>query len=76
MTSGHTDAAREIIAAIKLPAGAGRLAPASAQLNGPSGKALDDLFLRPLGFARDDAWLCDLVPHSCLNAKQALALQH
>lgn len=72
---GSQDAAREIIAAIKLPAGAGHLAPASAQLNGPSGQALDDLFLQPLGLSRDDAWLCDLVPHSCMNEKQALALQ-
>jgi uracil-DNA glycosylase len=72
---GSQDAAREIIAAVRIPTGAGRLEPASAQLNGPSGKALADLFLQPLGLSRDDAWLCDLVPHSCMNAKQALALQ-
>jgi uracil-DNA glycosylase len=73
---GSEDAAGEIIARIKLPAGAGRLTtPASAQLNGPSGKALDDLFLKPRGLSRADAWLCDLVPHSCRNDKQALALQ-
>ena len=73
---GNQHAAQEIVSAIRLPAGAGRLAPASAQLNGPSGKALDQLFLEPLGDrAREDAWLCDLVPHSCMNEKQALALR-
>lgn len=72
---GNRDAALEIVSAIQLPAGAGRLAPASAQLNGPSGKALDQLFLQPLGLSREDAWLCDLVPHSCMNEKQALALR-
>ncbi len=72
---GSQDTAQEIISAIRLPQGAGRLSPASAQLNGPSGKALDQLFLQPLGLSRKDAWLCDLVPHSCMNKKQALALQ-
>jgi uracil-DNA glycosylase len=72
---GSLGIAQQIIATIKLPAGAGRLTPASMQLNGPSGKALDELFLQPLGLSRCDAWLCDLVPRSCRNAKQALALQ-
>lgn len=72
---GSRDAAQEIIAAIKLPSGAGRLAPANDQLNGPSGKALDELFLQPFGLSRNDAWLCDLVPYSCMNEKQAAALQ-
>jgi len=72
---GGPEAAEAIIAAIELPDGAGRLVAASAQLNGPSGKALDDLFLAPLGLTRDDAWLCDLVPHSCRNEGQAAALR-
>lgn len=72
---GSRSAAHKIISAIELPHGAGNLTPASDQLNGPSGKALDDLFLHPLELSRDDAWLCDLVPHSCMNDKQALALQ-
>lgn len=71
---GDNDEASAIISAITLPDGAGRLVPASSQLNGPSGIALDDLFLKPLGLAREDAWLCDLVPHSCMNDKQADAL--
>lgn len=72
---GSQEAAEEIICKIKIPDGAGRLMPVGQQLNGPSGKALDELFLRPLGFTRKDAWLCDLVPHSCMNPKQELALK-
>lgn len=72
---GSQDAAQKIISAIRLPVGSGRLVAASAQLNGPSGKALDQLFLQPLGLSRENAWLCDLVPHSCMNKDQALALR-
>ena len=71
---GSQDAAREIIASIRLPKGAGSLEPANDSLNGPSGKTLDTLFLEPLGLSRDDAWLCDLVPHSCMNPRQEAAL--
>lgn len=71
---GSKESAQEIISKIQMPCGAGRLLPASKQLNGPSGKALDELFLAPLGILRDDAWLCDLVPHSCMNEKQIAAL--
>lgn len=73
---GSLSAAQAIVSAISVPAGAGRLEAASEELNGPSGKALDDLFLAPLGFGRGDAWLCDLVPHSCLNPKQEAALHN
>lgn len=72
---GCRTAAQKIIAGIKLPPGAGRLTPASDSLNGPSGKTLDERFLKPLGLSRDDVWLCDLVSHSCMNEKQALALK-
>lgn len=71
---GCPDEAKQIIDTIIVPAGAGRLLPASKQLNGPSGIALDELFLEPLGFTREDAWLCDLVPHSCMNPNQEQAL--
>ena len=68
------DGVETIIGGIAIPACAGRLVPATAQLNGPSGQALDDKMLKPLGLTRGDTWLCDLVPHTCLNPKQKAAL--
>ncbi|WP_192844245.1 hypothetical protein [Aurantimonas coralicida] len=68
------EGAAEIIARIQLPAAAGRLEPASANSNGPSGISLDKRFLQPLGLVRNDTWLCDLVPRSCKNDDQAKAL--
>ena len=64
-----------IIDAIPIPDELGRLVPAASNLNGPSGRALDDLFLKPLKLTRDDAWLCDLVPHSCMNPGQKKAIE-
>lgn len=64
----------DIIAGIRLPHGAGQLIPAGDGLNGPSGRALDKKYLEPLGLTRADVWLCDLVPHSCMNARQGAAL--
>lgn len=69
------DGADAIVSRIDIPPDVGTLLPAPAELNGPSGIALDDLFLHPLGLQRSDAWLCDLVPHSCLNPKQQKALE-
>jgi uracil-DNA glycosylase len=66
--------AKEIIEKIPVPVGAGSLVPAAQHLNGPSGRALDDQFLTPLGLTRSDVWLCDLVPYSCKNAGQKSAL--
>ncbi|MDD5705174.1 MAG: hypothetical protein PHR35_04570 [Kiritimatiellae bacterium] len=60
--------------AIPTPDGTGRLAPAGADLNGPSGRALDERILSPLELTRADAWLCDLVSHSCMNQGQEAAL--
>lgn len=67
--------AEEIVRAIEIPEGAGKLVAAPKNLNGPSGRALDDHFLKRLGLTRDDAWLCDLVPYSCMNDSQAEALR-
>lgn len=67
--------ADRIVAGIEVPPELGRLLPASAELDGPSGRALDELFLRPLGVTRDQAWLCDLVPHSCVNPAQQHAVE-
>lgn len=68
------DGVDEVLDGIALSTGAGKLVPASAQLNGPSGQALDDGILAPLGLTRGDTWLCDLVPHTCLNPKQKAVL--
>lgn len=69
------EGAAEIIAGIPVPPAAGSLTvPANADLNGPAGRALDRLFLEPLGCSRADAWLCDLVPHACLNREQQQAV--
>lgn len=64
----------EILSAIDVPAEVGRLEPADGNLNGPSGRSLDEGFLEPLGLTREDAWLCDLVPYSCMNKGQAAAI--
>ncbi|HPQ40027.1 MAG TPA: hypothetical protein PLV45_06595 [bacterium] len=68
------DGAGAIIQSIPVPQGAGWLEPPGKNLNGPSGIALDERFLNPLGLTRTDAWLCDLVPHSCMNPGQAAAI--
>lgn len=66
--TGH-DAAEQI-AKIKLPPGAGKLVLPNKNLNGPSGKALDELYLKPLGLSRKDTWLCDILPETRLNPNQ------
>ena len=68
------EGAVEIVSRIVVPVEAGRLLPVGA-LNGPSGRSLDDDFLVPMGLDRDNAWLCDLVPHSCMNDGQAAAVR-
>ena len=67
--------APDIIKNIEIPSALGSLEPAASQFNGPSGTALDERILRPLGLKRDDAWLCDLVPHSCGNPSQLAAIK-
>jgi len=67
--------AEAIIRKIDIPHKFGQLLPADRQFNGPSGLALDELILEPLGITRAEAWLCDLVPHSCANPAQAKAIE-
>jgi uracil-DNA glycosylase len=67
--------ANALIAGLDVPKGAGRLVPADPRFNGPSGRCLDADFLVPLGLTRDDAWLCDLVPHACQNENQQAAIE-
>ncbi len=68
------DGAADIIGSIKVPSQFGTLEAAATQFNGPSGIALDDCFLGPLGVGRSSAWLCDMVPYSCVNPAQGAAL--
>jgi len=66
---------KEIIENISMPANSGQLLPADVTMNGPSADALDNQILEPLGLSRSDAWLCDLVPFSCINQQQTKALE-
>ena len=72
---GNVDEAKKIIAQVNIPKELGILEPASRQLNGPSAKVLDENILAPLGFARQDAWLCDCLPETRINPSQAKAIQ-
>ena len=69
------DSAAEIVADIDVPKEAGCLVPAAKRLNGPSGRSVDEHYLVPLGIGREEAWLCDLVPHSCMNPGQGNAVR-
>ena len=64
----------QVNATISQPESVGKLVPPAKGMNGPSGRALDEKILKPLGFIRDEAWLCDLVPRSCRNPRQDEAL--
>ena len=64
----------DIVSRIDVPPEAGSLQPAADRYNGPSGRSLDQHYLEPLGLSRDDAWLCDLVPYSCMNPDQDRAI--
>lgn len=72
---GNPDEARAIISRIHIPEELGTLEPAGNHLNGPSAKVLDDHILRPLGFTRSDAWLCDCLPETRLNPSQAKVIE-
>jgi len=67
---GNPEEAAEIISRIKFPKELGILEPADPKFNGPSAKVLDNHILAPLGFTRNDAWLCDLLPETRLNDNQ------
>ena len=68
------DNADGFIEQIDIPESLGKLIPANQQYNGPSGITLDELILEPLGLTRADTWLCDLIPHSCVNPSQRKAI--
>ncbi len=67
--------ADQIINAIQVPTEAGKLVvPGNQNMNGPSGKTLDEKFLKPLGLDRSNTWLSDLLPESRVNEKQRRAI--
>lgn len=72
---GNPQEAKAIIDRISIPPELGHLEPAGAHLNGPSAKVLDDHILAPLGFTRNDAWLCDLLPETRLNPSQSRVIR-
>lgn len=65
----------KIIESISVPVEAGRLVVPGRGMNGPTGVALDDLYLDPLGLTRQNAWLCDLLPQSRMNPTQWRAVR-
>jgi uracil-DNA glycosylase len=72
---GDPEEAAEIISGIPFPPELGYLEPAGQQLNGPSAKVLEEHILAPLGFTRQEAWLCDLLPETRLNPGQLKAIR-
>ncbi len=72
---GNPAEAKQIIDSVAMPKELGHLEPAGKQLNGPSAKVLDEDILAPLGFTRQDAWLCDCLPETRLNPSQAKAIR-
>ncbi len=72
---GNPAEAEAIISRIHVPEALGTLEPAGRQFNGPSAKVLDDHILAPLGFDRNDAWLCDCLPETRLNPGQVRVIQ-
>lgn len=69
--NGNPDEAKQIIDRIPIPPDLGTLEPAGSHLNGPSAKVLDDNILAPLGYTRQEAWLCDCLPEARINPSQA-----
>ena len=72
---GNVDEAKRIIDSVNIPAELGVLEPAGKQLNGPSAKVLDENILAPLGYTRQDAWLCDCLPETRINSSQAKVIK-
>lgn len=67
---GNEEEAKKIIGRIKIPSELGHLEPAASYLNGPSAKVLENNILKPLGFVRAEAWLCDMLPETRINSSQ------
>jgi hypothetical protein len=65
----------DLIRDIQVPEGVGTLGPTAEAYNGLAGRVLDARILAPLSLTRADVWLCDCVPHSCINNVQRKALR-
>ena len=72
---GDPQEAADIIDRIHIPEGLGSLQPAKSRFNGPSAQVLDNNILVPLGFTRNDAWLCYLLPETRLNRSQVESIK-
>ena len=72
---GNAVKATDIISKINIPKELGCLLPADACFNGPSGRVLRENILSPLGYTREEAWLCDLIPEARLNEGQQRAIK-
>jgi uracil-DNA glycosylase len=59
---------------ISIPKEVGKLVLPASNLNGPSGRALDELYLKPLELNRTNTWLSDIIPESRLNPNQINAI--
>lgn len=71
------DNVADIISQIEVPSELGKLlVPKSKSMNGPSGKVLDEMYLKPMGFLRGHAWLSDLLPESRVNPNQRAAIEN
>lgn len=67
--------AGDIIKNISIPPELGALTvPTNERLNGPSGRAIDEFYLKPLGLNRNTVWFCDLLPYSRVNEHQQRAI--
>ena len=67
--------AKEIIQDINIPRPLGQLVPAAQNLNGPSGRSIDEEYLDPLGLNRSDVWLSDIYPFTHMNEGQETAIK-
>ena len=72
---GDPAEAKAIIDSVPIPPELGTLEPAGQNLNGPSAKVLEQNILAPLGFTREDAWLCDCLPETRINPSQAKVIR-
>lgn len=69
------DNADQIIKDIQIPSELGKLIPLNDESNAPLGKVVDELYLEPLEYKRDDVWFCNLIPYSRLNQDQEKAIE-